>query len=69
VRTPEGKVVLRQPNAGKVDLKSREQNQEVMFQFNLGLSGARPGKLVLAATYRDSVSGEAASFELPFELK
>jgi hypothetical protein len=69
VRTPEGKVVLGQRNAGKIDLRSREQNQEVMFQFTLGLSGARPGKLIVAATYRDTESGETAGFELPFELK
>jgi hypothetical protein len=58
-----------QHNAGKIDLNSREQNQEVMFRLNLGLSGARPGDLVLAATYRDNQSNETTSFELPFGIK
>ena len=69
VRTPQGKVLSGQRNAGTVELKSHEQNQEVMYQFSLNLSGAQPGKYVLAATYRDTTSGETASFELPFVFK
>ena len=69
VRTPEGKVILGQHNATKVELKSREQNQEVMFRFSLSVSGARPGKLILAATYHDVASKKAATFELPFAFE
>jgi hypothetical protein len=69
VRTPEGRVLLGQRDAGTVELRSREQNQEVMYQFSLNLSGGSPGRFLLAVTYRDAESGEAATFELPFELQ
>lgn len=69
VRTPGGKVLLGQRNAAALEFKSHEQNQEVMYQLSLNLPGAQPGKFILAATCRDTTSGETASFELPFEIE
>lgn len=68
VRTEKGQVIAEQSGA-KVDLRSRHQNQELMYQLDLDLKGGRPGKYVLAVEYKEDSTGQTATFELPFEWK
>jgi hypothetical protein len=69
IRTADGKVLGGQKEFGKFEFNSRERNQEIFTHLTITLSGARPGRYVLAATYRDLVNGKSAMLELPFEIK
>lgn len=69
IRTADGKVLGGQKDFGRFEFASHEQNQEVMTHLTITLSGAPRGQYLIAATYRDQVTGNSASLELPFEIK
>lgn len=69
VRTPDGKVIAGQRAFGKMDFKSREQNQEVMYKVDLRFSGAHPGKYILLLTCHEASTGHSTSTEFPIEFQ
>jgi hypothetical protein len=69
VQSPDGKILAGQHDFGKMDLHSREQNQEIMYRVNLTLTGAQPGKYVLMLTCHEQATGNSASVKLPFEFQ
>ncbi len=69
VRTQDGKVIAGQHAFGKMDFKSREQNQEVMYKVDLRFSGAHPGKYTLVLTCHEASTGHSTSTEFPIEFQ
>lgn len=69
VRSPDGKVLLGQRDVGRMAFNSRDQNQEIMYQFSLNLEGARPGDYILSISYREESSNQTATVELPFKIE
>lgn len=69
IRTVDGKVLGGQREFGRFEFISRDQNQEIFTHLTITLSGAPRGQYVLAATYRDQMTGKSAALELPFEIK
>lgn len=69
IRTADGKILGGQKEFGKFEFNSLERNHEVMTHLTIKLSGAPPGRYVLAATFRDLINGKSAMLELPFEIK
>ena len=69
IRTPDGKILGGQKDFGRFEFVSHDRNHEIMTHLTIRLSGAPPGRYVFGATYRDAVSGKAATLELPFEIQ
>lgn len=69
VQSPDGKSLTGQHDFGKMDLHSREENQEIMYRIDLSLTGAQPGKYVLVLTCHEQATGHLASVKLPFEFQ
>jgi hypothetical protein len=69
LRAPDGKILAGQHGFGKMDFKSREQNQEVMYKVDLRFHGAHPGKYTLVLTCHEASTGRSASTEFPVEFQ
>jgi hypothetical protein len=69
LRTPDGKILAGQRGFGKMDFKSHEQNQEVMYKVDLRFHGAHPGKYILVLTCHETSTGHTTSTEFPIEFQ
>jgi hypothetical protein len=69
LRAPDGKILAGQHGFGKMDFKSREQNQEVMYKVDLRFHGAHPGKYTLVLTCHEASTGRSVSTEFPIEFQ
>ncbi|MCC2110809.1 MAG: hypothetical protein KDJ16_02105 [Hyphomicrobiales bacterium] len=67
VRTSTGQVLGGQQNFGVLKARSRYMNKEFHAFLSYSFTGLQVGKYVLVTTLNDAVTGQKASFELPFE--
>lgn len=68
VKSGDGAVLAELPDIMQLGLTTRRRNKEFLASITYNLTGAPPGRYVLATTLRDQNSDKAASFEMPVEI-